>query len=254
MIFDLLKSVITAKREINVKELPSMGLFYQDDFKIKIKRVDDSDIADYEKDFEKSLGVIVNKIKKVVYNNIFFSNGYDFGDLRSIDVVYIFLEIVKFTLNKTIDLTYSNGIADKKIQFCSKYFNYYRINSDMMSKYDSIQKCFLIDGYKYTLPTIGVESCLSNFLVDKSYNEDAPKYNEYHYDFIYFLLHKKNISFEEIDNLIQIFNFDLSEEESQKITNIIKTFIPMQMYSLIDDGFVVDINSKIELDKIWKKD
>jgi hypothetical protein len=60
------------------------------------------------------------------------------------------------------------------------------------------------------------------------------------------------LTFQEIENLIEIFNFDMEEEEKIKVKNIIKTFEPLQKYSLIKNGKVIDINSKIDLEKIWK--
>ena len=64
--------------------------------------------------------------------------------------------------------------------------------------------------------------------------------------------HKNFISFDEIDNLIEIFNFDLDDDEKQKIKKIIEIFLPLQKYSLIKDNKVIEINSKIDLGNIWK--
>ena len=58
--------------------------------------------------------------------------------------------------------------------------------------------------------------------------------------------------FEEIENMIQIFNHDIEPEEFEKINNILKIFLPLQKYSLIRNGKVIDINSRIDLEKIWK--
>ena len=103
-----------------------------------------------------------------------------------------------------------------------------------------------------SLPTIGIENCLTNFLIFKQDAPNSAKYNEYFYDFTYFLLDRKEINFPEIENLIQIFNHDIEPEEIEKIQKILKIFLPLQKYSLIREGKIIDINSRIDLEKIWK--
>ena len=39
---------------------------------------------------------------------------------------------------------------------------------------------------------------------------------------------------------------------TEKLKEVIKTFLPLQRYSLKKDGRVVEMNSKINLEKIWK--
>ena len=120
------------------------------------------------------------------------------------------------TKGKKINLAYFDTKTEKneKIEFSSEYFNYFIIG-DLWNNYDDIDRSFLIDGYRYTLPSIGVENSLTKFLIDKSNKNDIGIYTDYLYDFTYFLSDKNTISFEEIDNLIQIFNFDLDEEETK---------------------------------------
>jgi hypothetical protein len=121
-----------------------------------------------------------------------------------------------------------------------------------MDNYNKIDKCFDVNGYKYTLPSIGIESSLTNFLIDKVGKENTDKYSTYFYDFTYFIKNKNKLTFEEIENLIQIFNFDIEEDELKKINNILNYFLPIQKYSLIKNGSVIDITAKIDLEKIWK--
>lgn len=254
-LINLVRNLINLKKKVDKKKLPSQGLFYKDDLEITIKRADENDINDYESNFIKdNIGVIIYKVKKIVEKNTILSNGYTFEDLKSIDVVFIFLEIVRFTKKKPILFTYldeEKGI-EEKIEFSTDNFNYFHIDNEVMKFYNNDLKCFEIEGYKYTLPSIGIENCLTNFLIFNQDKPDAAKYNDYFYDFTYFLLDRKDISFNEIENLIQIFNFDIEPEESNKINQILKMFLPMQRYSLIKKGKVIDINSKIDLEKIWK--
>jgi hypothetical protein len=251
---NILRSFLNLKKRIEKKELPSQGLFYKDDMDIKIKRASDDDISKYEEDFIKdNLSLIIKKVKKIVENNIILSNGYIFEDIKSIDVVFLFLEIVKFTKNDVISLDYTDVLGkNEKIEFNSKSFNYYNIGEEIMSNYNNDYKYFEINGYKYSLPSIGIENCLTQFLLNISGNIGSGKYNKYSYDFTYFLSDKNFLGFDEIDNLIDIFNFDINDDEKLKIKKVIKIFIPLQKYSLIKDGIEIEINSKIDLKNIWK--
>lgn len=254
-LLNLVKNLLNIQKKIEKRFLPSQGLFYQDDFEISIKRAEQKDIEDYEIDFIKdNLGLIIHKVKRIVERNIVLSKKYTFEDLKSIDVVFIFLEIVKFTKSTPIKIDFINESTGKPdtIEFSSDYFNYFKLNNNLLKKYNKELKCFEIDGYRYSLPTIGIENCLTNFLIYKHNTVDSEKYNDYFYDFTYFLSDRKTIAFEEIENLIQIFNYDIETEEFEKINNILKIFLPLQKYSLIREGKVIDINSRIDLEKIWK--
>ena len=44
----------------------------------------------------------------------------------------------------------------------------------------------------------------------------------------------------------------MDEEEVEKTDDIVKKFIPLQRYSLIKNGRVIEISSKINLQEIWK--
>lgn len=252
-LINLIKGLLKNEKKLDITKLPSQGLFYKDDFEIKIKKANIEDIVNYEFEFVKEIAPIILKIKKVVYNNTIFSDGYVFDDLKSIDIIYIFLEIVKWTNNSEINLSYFDEInkSEKTIQFNSKYFNYYN-TENVMKYYDNKEKCFIIDNYKYSFPSIGVENGLTDYLISKYNEPDVEKYNDYFYEFTYFLGNKRSLSIEETENLVQIFNFDIEESEITKIKSIIKKFEPMQKYSLIDCGNEIDLNSKIDLSNIWK--
>ena len=64
-----------------------------------------------------------------------------------------------------------------------------------MNHYDKVNKEFFIDGYKYSLPTIGVENSLTNFLIHKSKSIDSASYNNYSYYFTFFVNGKNVLSF-----------------------------------------------------------
>jgi hypothetical protein len=252
---DFFRELFVKRVKVDTKILPSQGLFYKKDFEINIKKASKEDILDYEKNYVKDdVGTVIYLIKKIVEKNTKLSGSYIYEDIKSIDVIFIFLEIVKITKGKPINLMYFDKETDKegKIEFGSKYFNYFEFTNKLLQNYSNEDRSFTINGYKYTLPSIGVENALTNFLIVKSSEEDAFNYNNYTYDFTYFVGDKNNLKFKEIENLIQIFNFDMDKDEIKKMKEVIKTFLPLQRYSLKKDGRVVEMNSKINLEKIWK--
>lgn len=254
-LINLIKELLNLTKKIDTKILPSQGLFYKDDFKIFIKKAEIEDIIEYEYNYIKDdVVVVINKLKRLVRKNITLSPGYKFNDIKSIDIIFLFLEIVRLTKGKSVKLKYfddEKGINDN-IEFNSKYFNYFIINDELMEHYDNKNREFIINGYRYSLPSIGLENCLTKFLISKSDKPGCQRFNNYNYNFTFFLGDKNKLSFNEIENLIQIFNFDMESEEQKKIVNVVKMFQPIQKYSLKKDGKVIDINSKIDLEKIWK--
>lgn len=252
---NIIRGILNTQKKINLKELPSQGLFYQDDFELSIKKASIEDIIEYEYNYEKDdLGLVITRIKKIVERGTILSKEYTFADIKSIDVVFLFLEIVKFTNGNPVVLTYFNDLKgqDESISFDASNFNYFKLSNKIMSKYNKESKEFIIDGFKYSAPSIGAENCITQFLISKANDPNAMKYNNYSYDFLYFLGHKRNITFSEIENLIQIFNFDLQESELKSIKKITKDLSVISRYSLIRDSKIIDVSAKIDLHKIWK--
>lgn len=252
---EILKGILNLQKEIDTKILPSLGLFYKDDFRVFIKKASVEDIIDYEHDFDlENVGLIIHKIKKIAEKNTILSHGYSYLDIKSIDIVFLFLEIVKFTKNEPIIFPFVNQLSGAKntIEFSSKTFNYFQPTDKIMKSYNNDLKCFEIYGYKFTAPAIGIENSISNFLIDKNSKPNPQRFNTYYYDFTYFILDKNRLDFGEIENLIQIFNFDIETEELEKVKKIVNIFLPIQRYSLIQNGVVIDINAKIDLGKVWK--
>lgn len=252
-IFNFFKNIFITSKNIDLKILPSKGYFYSDDFKFSIKKAKLEDINEYESDFVRDdLGSILRKIKRVVKKNIIIKNGYNFEYIKSIDVIFIFFEIVKLTKSKSIDICYIDEYGSEfKIDFGTDSFNYYDFDK-ISNKWNSKSKEFLINGYKYSLPSMGVENSLTQFLINKSYEEDSERYNEYKYSFVYFVGNKESLTTDEIENLIQIFNYDLDSDEIEKVENIIKVFSSLQRYTLKKGDKIIEITSRINLETIWK--
>ena len=252
-IIDFIKNIFSKKKEIDLSILPSQGYFYNNDFKVFIKKANDKDIKDYEMGFViDDLSVVLRKVKKIVKKNIIIPDGYTFEYIKSIDVIFLFFEIVKFTKNKKIKIFYFDEFGeDHVVDFESKNFNYFNFKH-LNKNWNNELKEFLIDGYKFTLPSLGVENSITQFLIDKSYEPGAEKYNEYNYNFVYFVGNKDFLTYDEIDNLIQIFNNDLDDDEKYKVDSIINKFLGLHKYTLKKGDKVIEITSRINLENIWK--
>lgn len=254
-LISIIKGILNLQKKIEVKKLPSQGIFYQDDFEISIKKADIEDVIEYEHKYDREdLSSVIQRLKKIVEKNVILSKGYTYSDIKSIDIVFLFLEIVKFTNSKPVTLYYFNDLkgTEEQIEFETNTFNYFNLDESIKNSYNKNTKELIIDGYKYSVPCIGVENSLTQFLVHKSQDPDSEVYNDYSYDFLYFLGHKSNLSFEEIENLIQIFNFDMDESDQRKIRKIVKDLSVIGKYSLKKDSQVIDVTAKIDLGAIWK--
>lgn len=249
-LYDIVQSLLQETKSIQLTHLPSQGVFYKNDFKIKIKKASSIDIIEYEKKFTKSnILSNINCIKTILRKNVIVSKGYSYLDIKSIDIIYLFIEIVKFTLDKEVFIEYDdNGLVDY-IAFTNGNFSYYDYGKHL-SEYDSLKCEFNCDGYKYSLPTIGVETSLTEFLLNKSDNID--KYNDLSYDFVYFLGHKSILYNDEIENLIQIFNYDIDDYEKSVVSGIVEKFSGVVGYTLKSLTKEIDIKTKLDLENIWK--
>jgi hypothetical protein len=254
-LIQIIKGLLNTQHKIDLQKLPSQGLFYKEDFEIQIKKAQLSDIIEYEHNYDREdLGIVITRLKKIVENNVILSRGYSYNDIKSIDVVFLFLEIVKLTNKKPISVYYFNDVSNKEeiINFETNTFNYFQLDNEIMSKYDPVLKEFNFNGYKYSIPSIGVENSLTQFLLLKATLPNSSVYNVYSYDFLYFLGNKSNLTFDEIDNLIQIFNSDISDDDQETIRDIVKKMSSIGKYSLKKDQQIIDVTAKIDLGSIWK--
>jgi hypothetical protein len=253
-IIDLIGSVISGTTKIDKFKLPTQGYFYTEDFDIRIKKGTIEDIIEYEYNYvPDNVLEIIENIKNFVRKNIFFSKGYVFEDLKSVDIIFIFLEIVKFTNKKPIKVNYFDSQKRQlvNIDFNPKQFNYFDFS--LFKKYHLPEICaFEIDGYKFSMPSIGIENCVTEYLLNKVNDKNSEFYNEQRYDFLFFIGNKNYLSEEEIENLIIIFNQDLDEEERENIKSIIKKFQNLIGYSVRVDNRIIDLKSNLDLANIWK--
>jgi hypothetical protein len=253
---NIFNSLTSRTKKINTSQLPSMGLFYPDDFIISIKKATIEDILEYERDFKPDdMAVIIEVIKRIICKNIVLPKKYNFNWLKSIDIVYVFLEIVKWTNSKNIEFNLYNNVtgeAFKKVNFGSDSFDYF--NTDKLMKYynpDTME--FIIDDWKYSMPSIGIEESIMEYLHSKRNDGwDAEMLNNVDYNFMYFLGNKEKLTLSEMDNIITIFNWELDDESKYKINQITETFKDLSKYSVVWEGTSYEISNKIDLSKIWE--
>jgi hypothetical protein len=247
---EIIRDLLNQPKKIDVKKLPTQGIFYKKDFELKIKKADMEDIIEYEINYEpENIYVIIDSLMKIVKNNVVLSKGYSFADIKSVDMVYIFLEIVKFTLNKSIQIPFYNEKIAKPdyIEFDASNFNYFDFTPFKDRDLETAE--ILIDGYRFSMPSIGVESSLTYFIASK---KNQKKWTGLNYDFTFFVNNKTNLTFSEIENLVTIFNDDIDDKERNIIKNIKEQFTDLVGYSLRLDGSVIEIKSKLDLETIWK--
>lgn len=248
-LWSVLKSIFDNKRYIDVdlSELPSRGMFYPDGLEIKIKTAEQEDIDKYNiKYIDGDYMSIFMGIKWVVNHNVKVSEGHSFNRIASIDILFIFLEIVKLTKNKDIYVNTESG----KVRFCPDNFNYFKFSEESIKNFDNRNKEFIYDGFKYSVPTVGAESSISRFLYEMNQENRVAEFSDCSYDFLYFLGGKTILSNDEIENLVTIFNDEISAKDKQIIVQIIEKFKPLSKYTIKTENGIVPIEG-IDLKTIW---
>ncbi len=246
---NIIASLLTERKTIDVRQLPSQGYFYPTDLTLSIRKAEFWDILEYESNIDRTnLLKSIECIKSVVEKCVILGSGYTYGHLKSVDIIFIFLEVVKFTNGKDIMVRFTDGYGkDREVPFGPEYFNYFDF-SPFMSKYSPETREMLMEGYRFSFPSIGVENSLTRYI---SSRKDASEFKNIVFDFIFFLSGRHDLEDHEIENLIQIFNSDLDELERKKVSSIISKFSTITSYSLRVDGVKVEMKSNINLENIW---
>ena len=245
-VLDILDS-LTNQKIIPVKELPTQGLFYPKDFTLTIKKASSDDILLYNFNYIKDdISTILYETKRIIKNNLILSKNYKYEDIKSNDLLYIFFEIVKFTMDKDILVPFKDIFENiSYVPFDSKHFNYF--NYDKLGcVYNAQTLEFEKYGDRFSLPSVGVENCLVDYLY-KLNGEDLKK----NYDFLFFLGNKNYLSDKEIANLITIFTDDLDDKEKQKIKEIIDLIYPAISYTLKFNNKIIELDLKIDFETLF---
>lgn len=244
---------INKRKKINIKNLPSQGLFYADDFEIYITKLDKDYINEYKTKLDvTSLQKLLKRITRVIIDHTSFNNEYTYRNIVSIDLFFIFLEIVKYTTNKPIIINHydDENDIDVRLEFNEENFNYFKPTEEMSKSYNYGKKCFELNGYMISPPTTGVEEDLTELLNSISSLPGSEIYNDYNYNFIYVLGNKTSINVKEIKNLIQIFNNDITKEEEEKLKDAVSKITSIQKYEIKYNNIKLSLSS-IDLFKIF---
>lgn len=245
-LFKNIKEYIFGKKiELEVKKLPSMGLFYDDEFKIFIKKMEIEEIFLFKKEYDfNNIFKITESIRRVVEKHTIYSKGYNIDDLSSIDLMYVFYNIIALTKNKPINFIYQYNNILKNIPFTEATFRYAKLDK-LLENYDPKTKTVNVGSYRLKYPTIGIEKSIYNFIIDMGKQNKIDDYKDYNYNFMYFVPDKKTLTYEEIDNLLILFNNELPDDLQKTITEalgIISDNMGYKLYSKEDDS-VIDISS-----------
>jgi len=249
---NILNKLFKTGKKIDTKFLPSRGLFYPDDFEIRIKKASMEDIIRYESSYDGDILTVIKGMKTIISSCTDFGK-YSFSHMKSVDLVFLFLEIVAYTNGEPVKFEHldnETGI-EEKLDFGSRNFNYF----DMTKygwEYDKENKSFNVDGYNLTMPSIGSESSLDNYFNTKGSDLDFKKIQRCNFHFLYFTNNKTTLTNNEIENLLIIFNEEISDEEQIKMSKSIDKFLKAFGYNFIKNNKIVDIKSKLDLKQIWK--
>jgi hypothetical protein len=247
-ILDILNEIYSSTKEINLKELPSQGLFYPCDFKLFIQKALIEDIDVYNNTIKDNLIDNYNATHYMVRKCVVIEN-YTFEDIKSNDMYYLLFEISKFTMNRDIVINFYDRVNRESfdLKFGKEtfhYFNYKKIGATYNKETRELER----DGYKFVLPSYGVEICL----IDYMQNIDHSEYNS---DFIFFTGNKRLLTKEEILNLKIIFNDELDDVEINKLKNIVNDFKELISYALNYNGkkyYLVDEGEcKINFERLF---
>jgi len=252
-LMNVLSTLMSERKEIDLKKLPSQGYFYPKDMKLKIKKAETDDIQEYERDINR-LDMIksIECIKRVVQKNVCLNKKYSYIDLKSVDIIFIFLEIVMFTTSKELLISYIDKAGQQRnVSFSQDNFNYFDF-IPFLQFYDEETREIVIADWRYSFPCIGVENSLTDYLSSITEIKKIDELRNISYNFLFFLTGKNFLSFDEIENIIQIFNFELDDKAKQTVDDIVSRFSAIISYSLKVEGMKVEMKSSLNLELIWQ--
>jgi hypothetical protein len=230
--------------ELDINKFPSMGLFYNNDFKVYIKKMSVEDILIYKKNYDsEDLIKIMDAIRYVVAKYTTYSHNYSLDDISGIDLMYIFFKIIKYTKNKDVSFIYNYNNILKTVNFTESTFKYAKLD-EILTAYDKEKKCIKIDEYELKYPTVGIEKSVTNFILEKGRQNDLSNYANCNYNFMYFVPNKNKLTSNEIENLLIIFNDELPDDLKTKFHNVLTILADRFKYKLIaDDNNIIDISN-----------
>ena len=149
-------------------------------------------------------------------------------------------------MNKDILIPFEDLMGTSYAAFNSKNFNYFEYGS-LGCEYNEVTREFIKEGYRFSLPSVGAENCLINYIYDTDMDENEDN----SYDFLFFLGNKNHLTTKEMTNLVSIFNEDMDEKEKENITKIVKIIYPAIGYTLRIGNKIISLDLKIDFEKLF---
>ena len=177
--------------KIDVKSLPTQGLFYPDGIEISIRAARGEEIKhwstmnEYDLQQQSIADDIINYvIERCVLVKIPDINGNSWLDLKNIDRLYLLLAIREFTFtnDNPLMVPYKEG---QDIPIVKEMIDFVSFPDDVMEYYNSEDKCFTfnVDGTRMNiyLPSVGVNNWLKKYLDNKTKSNEMFDFDFYKY-------------------------------------------------------------------------
>jgi hypothetical protein len=228
--------------------LPSRGLFYPDDFIITLKAADGAAIEKYKKiisenNFDKLSEFISYSLKKFVS----MSDGYSHNDIKIIDNLYIMLMIAKLTKGDDVMCRiYNQQTADVEyVPFDENSFAYYDFNK----KFAVGDRRLNYKGYYLTIPSIGVQNSIINYVREKKELGQDTDWNF----FAYSVGNLTKMTYDEIENYLDIFDDGLTDDDTAVISEGVKLLLNEVMYAVKYNGKEYDLTRVLDFENIFNE-
>lgn len=242
------------KKKLDKLKLPSQSLFYDDGFEVYVEKCKPEYIKEYKTNFDLSdIAPILKRMTRVIIDHTTYSEGYSYRDIISIDLVFIFLEIVNHTKGSPIILHHYDDVSDVivPIEIGTHTFEYHKYSDGIMKRYNKVDKCFNLNGYMISLPSTGIEEDLTGFLSSISAIPGSEKFNGYDYNFLYVMGTETELSVKKMVDIINIFNIDITNEEKKNLKNAVNKVKSIQKYTIRHNGESIPLSSKLDLLNIF---
>lgn len=228
-------------KEVDLSLLPTRGIFYPTDFKLYIKKASELNIIEYETHLEvENPQSIIACVTQIVEECTFGSHSFE--TIKHNDAVHLFFQIVEFTKKTPIYMNIDGVKINVLKDF--KHFDYSAYD------YDEKSREIIKNGYRFSMPSIGVDHDTLNFILFADKN--CPHYLDYNFLHLFLTGNKTALSFENSMKLLDIFEsmdkYDIKEiEEGVEILN------KGAIYSAYKDGKTYHIGKDtLDFSGIWK--
>jgi hypothetical protein len=168
--------------KINLKDLPTQGLFYPVDTEIVITSATAAEIRHWSTISEDDLSALDDMLNYVIERcaKIKFGGGQSssWKDIKEVDRFYILLAIRERTFVKGENILQVNISENKKLEVSKDMVEYINFDERLMKYYDSEKRCINLKwkngkSTQVYLPSVGVTNWLKNYINRKSQRQEG---------------------------------------------------------------------------------